>query len=410
MDARALRGLEIAAKCKVVHKDGAWVVPSQTDNGTKYTVKPETQQCTCPDHETRNTKCKHLWAVEYVLQRDFGADGTVTETETLQVTKVTKTCPQNWTAYNAAQSEEKARFTVLLTELCQRVPQPPQTNGRPKLPLSDMVFAATYKVYTGFSSRRFSTDVAEAKADGNIGTEPHFNSVSRYLSSPELTPVLKSLVTVSSLPMKAIESQFAVDSSGFSTSRFVRWYNKKYGRELDNREWVKVHLVCGVQTQIVTSADISGWAANDTTYFVPLLEQTAQHFQIAEVSADKAYTSHKNLAAVEAAGGVPFVPFKSNTFPATGDSAWARAYDYFMFNRERFLEHYHRRSLVETTFSMIKAKFGDSVRSKSHTGQANEVLCKVLCHNICVLVQAIHELGLEPAFTSGAQEAVAPIG
>jgi hypothetical protein len=47
---------------------------------------------------------------------------------------------------------------------------------------------------------------------------------------------------------------------------------------------------------------------------------------------------------------------------------------------------------------MIKAKFGDAVRSKSDIGQMNEVLCKVLCHNLCVLIQAIHELGIEPRF------------
>ena len=33
-------------------------------------------------------------------------------------------------------------------------------------------------------------------------------------------------------------------------------------------------------------------------------------------------------------------------------------------------------------------------------GQINEALCKVLCHNICCLVQAIHELGIEPTFGS----------
>ncbi len=33
-------------------------------------------------------------------------------------------------------------------------------------------------------------------------------------------------------------------------------------------------------------------------------------------------------------------------------------------------------------------------------GQINEALCKVLCHNVCVLVQATHELGIEPAFVS----------
>ena len=79
------------------------------------------------------------------------------------------------------------------------------------------------------------------------------------------------------------------------------------------------------------------------------------------------------------------------------------------FNRENFLQHYHKRSNVETVFSMIKAKFGSSVRAKSPIAQVNEVLCKVLCHNICVLIQSIYELGLEPTFwTFEAKEPVAP--
>jgi hypothetical protein len=47
---------------------------------------------------------------------------------------------------------------------------------------------------------------------------------------------------------------------------------------------------------------------------------------------------------------------------------------------------------------MIKGKFGDSVRSKSDTGQVNEALCKVLAHNICVLIHAAHALNVEPVF------------
>ncbi len=201
------------------------------------------------------------------------------------------------------------------------------------------------------------------------------------------------------LPLKSVESQFAIDSSGFSTSRFVKWFNKKYGRETDNREWVKVHLVCGTQTHIVTAVDISGWAANDSPYFKPLLESTARHFTISEISADKGYLSHSNADAAARLGAVPFIPFKVNTFPVNDDSNWAKMYHWFMFNRENFLTHYHRRSNVETVFSMVKAKFGDAIRSKDDTGQINEVLCKVLCHNICVLVQSIHELGIEaPTF------------
>jgi transposase len=73
-------------------------------------------------------------------------------------------------------------------------------------------------------------------------------------------------------------------------------------------------------------------------------------------------------------------------------------YHYFEFQRDEFLSHYHKRSNVETTFSMIKAKFGDALRSKSPTAQFNEALCKVLCHNICVVIGAMHELGLSADF------------
>src|SRR5215210_5277189 len=183
---------------------------------------------------------------------------------------------RSWSTYDAAQTEEKRRFVVLLAELCSNVPQPEQEGkGRPRLPLSDMLFASVYKVYCGFSSRRFTSDLREAYTNGLIDSRPHFNSVNRYIADPQLTGILTELITASSLPLKAIETDFAVDSSGFSTCRYVRWFNRKYGREINNREWVKVHLMCGVNTKVVTAVDISGWAANDTNYFVPLVERPA---------------------------------------------------------------------------------------------------------------------------------------
>ena len=107
---------------------------------------------------------------------------------------------RDWISYNAAQSEEKGRFVALLSDLCRAVPQPKQEGkGMPRLPLSDMLFASVYKVYVGFSSRRFTSDLRDAFVDGYVNSTPHFNSVSRYLSDPALTDVLKDLITASSL-------------------------------------------------------------------------------------------------------------------------------------------------------------------------------------------------------------------
>ena len=30
----------------------------------------------------------------------------------------------------------------------------------------------------------------------------------------------------------------------------------------------------------------------------------------------------------------------------------------------------------------------------------NEALCKILCHNICCLIQAMHEFGVRPDFAA----------
>ncbi len=167
---------------------------------------------------------------------------------------------------------------------------------------------------------------------------------------------------------------------------------------MDNREWVKLHLMCGVTTHIVTSAEVSGWTAADTNFFRPLLAATAENFTIGQVSADKAYLSHANVDAAEKFGGTPFIPFKSNSVEPSDEGGWARMYHLFAYERETFLANYHKRSNVETVFSMIKAKFGDAVLSQSDVGQMNEALCKVLAHNICCVIQAIHELGVEPRF------------
>ncbi len=71
---------------------------------------------------------------------------------------------------------------------------------------------------------------------------------------------------------------------------------------------------------------------------------------------------------------------------------------YYQFRREDFPGHYHKRSNVETMFSMVKAKFGGSVRARTPTAQVNEALLKFLCHNVVVLIQSVYELDLEPVF------------
>ena len=162
--------------------------------------------------------------------------------------------------------------------------------------------------------------------------------------------------------------------------------------------------MCGVKTNIVTAVEIKGRDASDATMFPPLLNTTKQHFALSEVSADKGYLSYKNARRVTEAGAVPFIAFKNNSGPGDnrkGSQAWQDMWHYFSLKREEFAAHYHKRSNVESTFSMMKRKFGDSLRSRTDVAMVNEALAKILCHNLVVLIHEIHELGIDPIFCAG---------
>ena len=355
-----------------------------------------------PTTRLGGVKCKHIYAVEYVIQREFNFfDGTVTETQTVTVKETVKrTYPQNWRAYNKAQTSEKSTFQVLLRDLCSGITEPKAGGrGRPRIPLSDAIFSAVFKVYSTVSGRRFMSDLRDAHDKGYVRRVPSYNSIFNVLESEGTFDVLKALVVEAAQPLKALESSFACDSSGFSGCRFDRWYDKKYGDVQVKRAWVKVHAMTGVTTNVITAIEIHDQSTGDSPQLKPLLHTTAKRFGVKELSADLAYSSRDNLEAIVDAGAKPLIPFRRTASPAAG-GVWQKMYHYFHLHREEFESRYHLRSNVETTFSMIKAKFGDGVRSKLDIAMKNEVLGKCVCHNVCCVIQSMHEFGVDPVFNS----------
>jgi transposase len=403
MNEREQRGLVIAATAKLTKKGSLWLVPSQSGE-RKYTVCPDKEHphCSCPDHEATGQPCKHIFAARIVIQRELFPDGSVVETRQLTVTETRKSYPQDWVAYNRAQTNEKEQFQILLRQLCDGIRQPaPEVRGRgrPALPVDDAIFAACFKVYSTVSSRRFTCDLEDAHDKGYIRHCPHFNSVLNVFDDPDTYGTLRSLIEESAGPLKAVESHFAIDSSGFSGCRYDRWICEKYGspHRKSLRAWCKAHVATGALTNVVAAVEVLDKNSSDTAEFPALLATTVKRFDIKEVSADLAYSSHKNLCLVAGAGAAPLIPFKSNATPAQG-GLWSKMLGYFMLNRDEFLNRYHKRSNVESTFSMIKRKFGDSVRSKGDLSMRNEVLAKILCHNLCCVIHAMYEMGVNPVF------------
>ncbi len=402
MDAREIRGLQIAATARGIKRksDHLWTVPSTQGTGHPcYHVNPDKKTCTCLDHQEAGHFCKHLFAVKFVIQREFEFDaetGTTTETETVLMQTVKKTTyKQDWPTYNKAQTTEKETFQVLLHDLCEAIADDrPVQRGRKRLPYSDAIFAAVFKVYSGVSGRRFMTDMKEAHAAGYAGRAVHYNSIFDILEAPEAGAILQSLIVASAAPLKSLETNFAVDSTGFSGCKFDRWYDEKWGQPRSMRSWVKLHAMIGVKTGIITALEVEDKSSGDSPRLQPLMHKTAQQFKINDLCADMAYLSEGNLQAITDIGATPLIPFKSNSKP-TRPGVWNKAFHWFNLHREEFLHRYHQRSNIESVFSAIKRMFGDACRGKTEVSMRNEALCKCLCHNICVLIHAMHEFGVE---------------
>jgi transposase len=321
-----------------------------------------------------------------------------------------KTYSQVWPAYDAAQINETNDFKVLVRDLCAGVVEmAPKSVGRPRLPVSDQLMCMLLKVYSLRSGRRAMGDMKAAYDAGLISRLPHCKSVFRYFALSDLQPYLIQMVIESSRVVANIETAFSIDSTGFSTSRFGLWVDVRFGRSkvTDRRKWLKAHLMCGVLTNIVTAVVVTPANCADSPYLKELLEVTNRNFGIRRVHADKAYSSVENLRLVRDAGGMPFIPFKSNTNPLHGtrDRLWTRLYHFYACNQEWFEQQYHKRSNAESTNAMIKAKFGERLRSRTEVAQYNELLCKIVCHNICVTIQSMYELKIEPRFWRPEREA-----
>jgi transposase len=290
-------------------------------------------------------------------------------------------------------------FDELVVDLLKDIAEPAYTFGRPKQPIREQLFCSIIKVYSQLSSRRASTLYSYATERGFIGNKPHFNVVTKLLNREELTPILKELVKKTALPLSTVETDFAVDSSGFRTTNFNVYCKEKH-KTNQHHEWLKAHICVGTKTNIITSVVIGDEHSADSPQFIPLVKDTYDSgFAIHEVSGDKAYISRNNLDAVAELGGVAYIPFKTNASQhGYCGRVWNKMYYYFKLCNEEFMEHYHKRSNVETTFSAIKKKLGETIKSRNKTAQINELLCKIIAYNITVLIQEMHELGITPNF------------
>lgn len=398
IESRQFKGQQLAKDNSLFARYASEKIVLSSNGKHEYKVDLKANTCTCGDFTYRRETCKHLYAARIRSRIEKSSNVTEMPKRTAYA--------QNWTAYNKAQTSEKAVFLGLLSELTRDISEPENETGRPSLHLGDMIFTAIYKVYSQMSARRFQTDLIDAAAKGYINQAPHYNSLLRYFERESLTPYLESLVEATAKPLASLESDFAVDSTGLSITNGVTWSHAKYRdtKQLKNKNWIKLHCSVGTLTNVIAAVEVTDKTSNDTLHFTSVLDATRKNFNVESVSGDRAYNSMTNFDYAAQNGMTMYVPFKSHH---TGinynngkkfSTAWTNAFHYFNLHRAEFIQNYGKRSNIEAAFGALKAKFGGTLKSKTFSAQKNEALCKVICHNISCLIHAMNEFGIAPEF------------
>lgn len=308
---------------------------------------------------------------------------------------------QDWSSYDKAKTNETIWFKQLLNELVFLANIDNNNSiGRKGFSIKDKIVSMCTKVYYQSSLRKTESELKELKRLGYIDKVPCYKSVDNFFNDIELAPILDILIAMTTQPLISFEKVGAIDSSGFGLRKYDEWNEYKWGKYKGKEKvWRKAHIIVGTKTNIVFTVGLTQKNVSDCSVFTTLLDKAVKHIQIQEICADKAYLSRENMGFAYNLGIMPYIPFKVNTSgKARGSHIWKQMYEYFKHYEEQFMEHYHQRSNVESNFHMLKSKFGSNLTTKSFQANGVEMKIKVLCHNICVLIEESIKLGFEINF------------
>src|SRR5262249_2955015 len=140
-DPRSQRGLALAQAKRDSIKTlvgTKYLVPSAKDNGSRYVVDTKEETCTCLDWAQRGGhdrphRCKHIWAVIYILK--LPDDSAV-------IVEEQRRYPRDWKATNACRTLLPRLGPVLLAELIDGLGLPGPVRGRkgrPPVPKRDVL-------------------------------------------------------------------------------------------------------------------------------------------------------------------------------------------------------------------------------------------------------------------------------
>src|SRR3989344_2546393 len=297
---------------------------------------------------------------------------------------------------NQSHQWEPRYFLKILNETINLLSLPDgyKGTGRPSVPVSEKLKVCCIKQFNLKGGRRTVHHIESARAMGylfipNI-SENYFNMINNYTKDSSLTQYLQKLIILLAEPLAKKSYYFAVDGTGFKIGYGKKNYCSIRTDKDSKREYIGLHAIADVESHIIPYAIVSKGHVHDNNFFKPLIKKTNETFTIKEVYAVPAYLSKNNVEFCKALNIASYLKPKSNTvIKGLKNSAWRSSIErYYQDEKRKQYRRYSLRSNIESAFHMIKSVNTDILRHKTFEGRVNELLARIVCHNIRCLVTA----------------------
>lgn len=203
---------------------------------------------------------------------------------------------------------------------------------------------------------------------------PHYTTLQKFLqrfSRYRFEAILAKTVSL----FQCNNSIVAVDATGFSNehaSMYYCWRTDKH-----RRSFTQSIVAIDANAQCIAAQYSKRGPGSENNFFMPLVNRASKQLRISAVVADKGYDCEVNHEFVHQDVGtqciIPVRRSKTGAVHGHYREQIAKGFD------ERL---YHRRSLVETVFSVMKRKFGSSVNSRLPPMQNKEAALLAVVYNV----------------------------
>lgn len=208
----------------------------------------------------------------------------------------------------------------------------------------------------------------------------------KYRASPVLTVILEKLVLESALPEWVNEDLAGADATGLPHSKGKTWLGDKSNPN-KYREYDKVHAIMGLRSLVIPAVKITRGTWHDSPQFEYIVNKALPQGDIDAVTADSGYISRDNCELVREHGATPYIMPKENAvFRPEPTDAYEKSVLFATRFPNRFHETYRWRTKCESAFNACKNATGERLRGRTPTSRRNEALCKIIIHNIRMVV------------------------